>query len=116
MFSRAFFKDRLILLQAFIASLLTGLSLLLATWQVDTSVPSAVLRYWTIQGVPEFDKQPAIELYSFSVLAVIVLALALVMSYNLYNLYKPAAYATWFLSNTILLATLLTSNAILSLQ
>ena len=45
-------------------------------------MPSAVLRYWTIQGVPEFDKQPAIELYSFSVLAVIVLALALVMSYN----------------------------------
>ena len=116
MFEKAFFKDRLILLMGLIAGLLTTCSILLALWRIDTSKTATILRYWTVQGVPEFEKQTPLQLYSFPAMAIIVAVLGLAISYKLYSIHKPAAYVVLFLSQVALLTNLLASNAILNLQ
>ena len=117
MFVKAFFRDRLILLFSFVAGLLTCLNLLLVIWRVDlVAQSSTILRYWTVYGVPEFEKQSPEQLYSFAIFAVGVLLLGVFTSQKLYSVYRPAAYAVLVLSQVVLLANLLTSNAILNLQ
>ena len=117
MFVKVFFRDKLILLFSFVGGLLTCLNLLLVIWRVDvTAKSSTIIRYWTVHGVPEFEKQSPEQLYGFAVFAVASLLLGLFMSQKLYGIYKPAAYAVLALLQVVLLANLLTSNAILNLQ
>lgn len=89
------------------------LSVLLRT---DLSQSSTTLRFWTVQGAPEVQKQAPEQLYSFALLAVFSVVMCFVLSYKLYEIYKPSAYAIFALTMFIILTNIIVSGAILNLQ
>ncbi len=116
MFSSKFFKDKSILLSTLVLGLLALFNVISVVLRADTSQSSTILRYWTLQGAPDFEKQGPEQLYSFALFAVIAFVIALVISYKLYDVYKPAAYTLLILTKLAIFLNIIVSGAILNLQ
>lgn len=116
MFSAKYFKDKVILLMGLILGLLALLSVLQILIQTNTSQSSTILRYWTVQGAPEFDKQSPEQLFGFALLSILSLIIGVVISYKLYDTYKPASYVMLLLSHLVIFTNIVVSYAILNLQ
>lgn len=111
-----YFKDKVILLMGFVLGLLTLFNILSVLLRTDNTQSSTILRYWTVQGAAEFEKQSPEQLYAFALFALIAMAIGLYVSYKSYDIYKPAAYASYLLAHLVVLTNILVSGAILNLQ
>ena len=116
MFASKFFKDKGILLSTLILGLLTLFNVISVVLRADTSQSSTILRYWTVQGVPDFEKQGPEQLYSFALFAILAFAISAIISYRLYDVYKPAAYTLLLLTKLAIFINIIVSGAILNLQ
>ncbi|MEM6998134.1 MAG: hypothetical protein AAF413_04450 [Patescibacteria group bacterium] len=114
--SSKYFKDKVILLLGLILGLLTMFSVISVMLRADGSQSSTILRYWTIQGAAEFEKQSPTELYSFAIFAVLALIIGVYVSYKVYEIYRPASITTLLLAQFLMFSNIIVSGAILNLQ
>ena len=113
--AKDFFSDHLILLLGLSTIGLTLMNTFLVILRVDLSAARAVLRHWLVDGSSQFAIADPIYLYSFVVAAFVVLISSWVISYKMYNVFRPAAYFVFFFAQIVLLANLLISEALLRL-
>ena len=116
MFSKEFFRDKTVLLMSLILGLMTVFSVLSVLLRADLAQSSTTLRFWTVQGAPEVQKQAPEQLYSFAIFAIMTLAITMVLSYKLYEVYKPSSYTVLALAMFVVLTNIIVSGAILNLQ
>ncbi|MCA9348598.1 hypothetical protein KC878_00430 [Candidatus Saccharibacteria bacterium] len=116
MFKKEFFKDKTILLLSLILGLMTLFNILSVLLRTSLSQNTTTLRFWTLQGSPQIEKQAPAQLYSFAIFAVFVAVISFVLSYKLYEIYKPSAYALLLFTMFVILTNTIVSGALLNLQ
>ena len=115
MFTKEFFKDRLILLLGLITIVSTLANILLIIVKLDLSQARVVFRHWLINGNSQFYTVSPTYFYSFIVLALIVLVSSWIVSYKIYDSFKPAAYFTFLFAEIVLIANFLIGEALFGL-
>ena len=115
MSGKDFFGNRLILFLGLVTTGLALLNALLIIVRVDFSDTRAILRHWLTGGTSQFDIAEPIYLYSFMIVAFVVLISSWAISYKIYDVFRPAAYFTFFLAQIVLVANFLISEALLRL-
>ena len=112
---REFFNDKRILFLGTLTGGLVILNILLLIIRVDLDAARAVFRHWLVGETSQLTVTDPIYLYSFIVLTFVVLFSSWIVSYRVYEAFKPAAYFTFVLAQITLVANLLVSEALLRL-
>ena len=115
MFTKEFFKDRLILFLGLLTTVLALLNILMVVVNVDLTQTKIVFRHLLISGNSQLSTASPTHMYGFIVLAIIVLITSWIVSYKIYDIFKPAAYFTFMFAGIVLLANLLVGAALFSL-
>ena len=115
MFTKDFFKDRLILFLGALTFALTALNVLFILLSVNFNQTKLIFRHWLINGNSQFYNASPSYFYTFIVLALITLVTSWVISYKVYDSFKPAAYFAFLLAQIVLLAGFLISETLLRL-
>ena len=115
MLVRDFFKDRLIIILGLTTATLAFLNVLLVIVRVDLDQARVIFRHWLINGNSQFYTSSPTYLYSFIGLAILVFFSSWMISYKVYDSFKPAAYFTLTLAAVVLTASLSVSQALFRL-
>ena len=115
MFTKDFFKDKLIILLGGITLLLTGINTALVLLQAELNQASITFRHWIVNGNSQFDTAEPSYIYLFIFMALIVLISSVSISYKIYDYFRPAAYTTFVLGHVVLLANILIAEIIITL-
>lgn len=115
MFAKDFFKNRLILALGLLTVLLAVANVFFIIIRVNFDRTKLIFRHWLISGNSQFYTADASYFYAFAVLAVVVLLISWLVSYKLYDSFKPAAYFTFLLADIVLTASILVSETLLRL-
>ena len=95
-------------------TVLSGMNLLLVLLRADSDRVQISGRRWLINGNEQLLSVNGEYIYLWAAVAVLVLISAWVVSYKIYEAFKPASYMTFVLAQIVLLINLLVSLAILS--
>lgn len=114
MFTKDFFKDRLILLLGALTLFLTALTVVLILWQADFSQPNITYRHLIINGNSRFDATEPTYLYFFIFMALIVLLTTSLISYKIYDYFRPGAYTAFVLGQIVLVANIFVVETIMA--
>lgn len=109
-------KDKLLLLLAFLLFGAVFISVVSILLRVDTSQSSAVIRYWTVEGVADFEKQSPVQLYRFALLPLVSLMVAFIFGGRLYRHSPVAVYGLFALSIVVVSLNTIVGWAVLNLQ
>ena len=115
MFTKDFFKDKLVLFLGFLTVFLTIFNVALVLLQADFGQAKITFRHWLVNGNSQFEATEPSYLYAFIFVALIVLATSCLMSYKIYDHFRPGAYATFILSQIVLVANIFIAEILITL-
>ena len=115
MFTKDFFKDKLILFLGFLSVFLTVLNAALILLQADFGQTKITFRHWLVNNNSQFDTTEPSYLYTFILISFIVLATSCLMGYKIYDYFRPGAYAVFILSQIVLVANIFIAEIIITL-
>lgn len=116
MFSKKYFQDRAILFLNLIIFLGALINIVATILRINTSQSVAIIRYQTSLGLAGFQRADVLQLYSFSVAALLIAALAILVSAKVYKRRRSLSLLVLTLAIVALFFNLLVSGAILNLQ
>jgi hypothetical protein len=116
MFTKKYFQDRPILFLNLIVVLLTLIDIIATVLRIDTSQSIAIIRYRVALGLAGFQRAGVFQLYGFALAAVLIAAVAIILSARLYNQRRSLSILILSLTLIALFFNLVVSGAILNLQ
>ena len=115
MFAKDFLKDRRILLLGFLTSFLAVANIFSVVIQTDLNQSQVTFRHWLVNGHSQFYPADASYFYTFIAAALLVGLSSWIISYRLYDSFRPAAYFSFLLGQIVLLANFLVVQSLLAL-
>jgi len=116
MFSKKYFQDRSILFLNLVVILGAIINVIAVTLRINTSQSIAIIRYQVALGLAGFQRASVVQLYSFAIAALLMAAVAVLLSARLYKQRRSLSLLILWLTIIALVFNLIVSGAILNLQ